>query len=71
MTYHHVDYFEPPTLKMLGQVYQACIKATQNSTSSDATRELMADRIMSKASNGETDPLRLVTEIVRGFRNPP
>ena len=53
------DAFDPETVSLLGAAYDSAISKLNGQAASDAVREVVARRIIARASIGERDPDRL------------
>lgn len=72
MKHPRISCFEPKALRMLQEVFRASWEMVQDTAPAQATREILARRIMSHAADGETDPQKLMVFALKGIQmNPP
>jgi hypothetical protein len=59
--------FDPDEITVMNQAFDAACRELHDEGQPDVVREVMAQRIIAAASNGERDPARLLEAALRGL----
>ncbi len=61
--------FEPDAVAVMSEAFDAACRELRDTSNPQVVREIIAERIITAASLGERDPIRLRTAALRGFQD--